>query len=295
MASTQKWNPRQDMLTENFEIYRYRDVYLKEVALHHHDFYEVYFFISGNVSYTIESRSYNLIPGDILLISPKELHQPTISRNSTYERIVLWINVDYLKSLSTSNSDLTKCFDADSKNRTNLLRLDTEDLNSIRMLLMELIKEISVESEYSDILVHALLQKISVELNRYFLSNASTGENVSNFNGVMADIVEYINQNHTIPISLDSLSEKFFISKYHMSREFMRHYGITIHRYIRKRRLVTAKQLMSDGLIPSAVYTKCGFADYANFYRAFKAEYGITPKEFKEYADSSKLKSGNTL
>ena len=59
----QKFTVRQQMLTNNYEIYRYRDSYLNNVALHHHDFYEVYLFLNGNVNYTIESRNYHLLPG----------------------------------------------------------------------------------------------------------------------------------------------------------------------------------------------------------------------------------------
>ena len=86
----QKFDTRQTMHGTTFEIFRYKDAYLKEVALHHHDFYEVYFFLSGNVQYNIESRSYLLTPGDVLLISPMELHQPMFgSEHREYERIVL--------------------------------------------------------------------------------------------------------------------------------------------------------------------------------------------------------------
>ena len=89
----QKFTVRQQMLTNNYEIYRYRDSYPNNVALHHHDFYEVYLFLNGNVNYTIESRNYHLLPGDILLISPLELHQPRITlEKHPYERIVLWVN-----------------------------------------------------------------------------------------------------------------------------------------------------------------------------------------------------------
>ena len=46
------------------------------------------------------------------------------------------------------------------------------------------------------------------------------------------------------------------------------------------RRLLQARELMSAGLPPGEVYQSCGFGDYANFYRAFKGEYGISPREF---------------
>ena len=60
---------------------------LGEVSLHHHDFYEIYLFLNGSVEYSIESRIYRLLPGDILLIGPMELHQPRIAKDhGPYER-----------------------------------------------------------------------------------------------------------------------------------------------------------------------------------------------------------------
>ena len=119
------FSTRQKMLDSDFEIYRYRDSYLSEVELHHHDFYEVYFFLSGSVTYIIESRKYQMKPGDVLLISPLELHQPVIQPGKEpYERVVLWVNRNFLKELSSEATDLTACFDLESPRHANLLRLD---------------------------------------------------------------------------------------------------------------------------------------------------------------------------
>ena len=103
----QRFDTRQTMHNTTFEVFRYKDAYLKEVALHHHDFYEVYFFLSGNVQYNIESRSYLLTPGDVLLISPMELHQPMFgSDHREYERIVLWIDKQFLEGFSIPGETL---------------------------------------------------------------------------------------------------------------------------------------------------------------------------------------------
>ena len=53
-----------------------------------------------------------------------------------------------------------------------------------------------------------------------------------------------------------------------------------MHRYILQKRLLIAKQLLVGGVAPSEACTYCGFGDYANFYRAFKAEYGQTPRQY---------------
>ena len=70
------------------------------------------------------------------------------------------------------------------------------------------------------------------------------------------------------------------ISKYHLSHEFHRLVGTSVYRYIIQKRLVIAKQMLANGVAPTDVYGHCGFGDYANFYRAFKAEYHISPKQF---------------
>ena len=97
---------------------------------------------------------------------------------------------------------------------------------------------------------------------------------------VVDQVVEYINEHYNEPLTLDDLSERFFISKYHLLRKFDAQVGTTVHRYILQKRLLIAKQLLAGGVAPSEACGYCGFGDYANFYRAFRAEYGMTPRQY---------------
>ena len=85
-------------------------------------------------------------------------------------------------------------------------------------------------------------------------------------------------------LTLDQLAEQFFISKYHLLRKFDAQVGTTVHRYILQKRLMNAKQLLAGGVPPNEVCQYCGFGDYANFYRAFKAEYNQTPRQYIQEA-----------
>lgn len=276
----QIFDPRQNMSENNFEIFHYKDAKFEGVAVHQHDFYEVYFFISGNVEYSVEGKSYRMKKGDLLLINPLELHQPRIGPDqSVYERIVLWINKSYLSSLCNNSTSLSRCFDNTIPNHTNLIRLSPAQQSYISSKLTELIEEKSSDVYGSDLAAEALLIRLLVEINRLTINEERTGEE-SNTPGIVTNVLEYINNHYCEKISLSSVANEFFVSKYYLSHIFNSVVGTSLHRYITLKRLINAKQMLSSGIKPTTASINCGFNDYAGFYRAFTAEYGITPKEF---------------
>ena len=147
---------------------------------------------------------------------------------------------------------MTRCFDASAPGHTNLLRLPPAQ---------------RAESQ-------TLMERLAAE------SEGARHEVEDKAGPVVAEVLHYINEHYPDELSLDLLSAKFFISKYHLSHEFHRLVGTSVYRYIIQKRLVIAKQMLANGVAPTDVYGHCGFGDYANFYRAFKAEYHISPKQF---------------
>ena len=107
----QSFDPRQNMLGLQMEAFHNYDDADRVVDLHHHDFYEIYYFISGDVEYRVEGKTYILQKGDLLLISPGVFHQPLVRSGVPYERIVLWINRGSLAQFAEQGGDLAACFD----------------------------------------------------------------------------------------------------------------------------------------------------------------------------------------
>lgn len=269
------------MIRPNFELQFKRDAYLQDVQLHHHDFYEVYFLLSGDVTYTIESRLYRVMPGEMLLINPRELHQVCIRPEmSAYERYTLWLDPQLLSRLSSPQSDLFRCFDSSRPNYGNLLKLTPEEQQLIQSLFETLWLEYDSAGYGSDLLRESVLIQLLVAVNRIAKRDGGQHEESSRSSRIVTAAVEYINQHYDAPLSLDLLAEQCFVSKYHLSHEFNRQVGTSVHRYILKKRLLNARQLLAEGEPPSRVHSLCGFGDYAGFYRAFRAEYGVTPREY---------------
>jgi AraC-like DNA-binding protein len=282
----QAFTHRQYMINDNFEFFHYKDDSHIEIEYHNHDFYEIYFFISGKVTYLIEGKSYSLKPWDILLINNKELHKPIIEQGSLYERIVIWVNPDFIRKLCTTSSDLFMCFESTSKNRYNLLRPDTEMLNIIKSIVSRLNRVLFTEGFANDILTEIYLTELIVFINKAYMDTdiVDIEEDIA-CNSTINDIIHFINQNLGEDLSLEALSRRFFTSKYHLLREFKKHTGYTLHSYISKKRLLTAKALLKDGMSINEVCSECGFNNYSNFIRSFTNEFNISPKK---YANQSK-------
>lgn len=275
----QIFDPRQSMSKSEFEIFHYKDAKFEGVPVHQHDFYEVYFFISGNVEYNVEGKSYHLKKGDILLINPLELHHPRISADQhSYERIVLWIDKNYLSLLCSNETSLTRCFDSSNPDHTNLLRLSQSQQDFISQKLFELLKESGEKNYGSELACKAALTRFLVELNRISLSYESRNEKP--VSPLVSSVLEYINNHYCEKLSLSDLADEFFVSKYYLSHIFNSVVGTSLHRYITLKRLIHAKQMLSSGIRPTSAAHNCGFNDYAGFYRAFVAEFGVTPKEY---------------
>ena len=288
----QKFSTRQHMVNPKLEVYHYRDAYLNDVALHHHDFYEVYYFLNGNVNYIIEGRTYRLSPGDLLLISPLELHQPLIlPEKHAYERIVLWMNKQFVEQFGSEGVSLTRCFDVSNPNHTNLLRLNSQQRQRIGSLLKRMLDETRNDDYGRELVLTALMTEFLVEVNRINANRDDQPEQESRSAPLVAEVLDYINEHYHEHLTLDNLAAHFFVSKYHLLHEFNRHVGTSVYRYIIQRRLIIARQMLADGIAPTDVYHQCGFGDYANFYRTFKAEYHMSPKDYMNHSRGKPVKA----
>lgn len=274
---------RQYMETNDFEVFHYRDNIPVEVDFHNHDFYEIYLFLSGNVTYVIEGKSYKLMPKDIIIINNQELHKAFIEKGTSYERIVIWINPGYIKSLCSDNTNLLSAFDSFSSHKLNLLRPYPSVTEEIYNIVEKLGTACSSSDFGNDLLKKVYIIELLIYLNRTY-QLPSREENMSGvtYNDKITTIIHYINENLNGDVSLQTLSLKFYLSKYHLLREFKKNTGYTIHRYIQQKRLIMARELLRDNKQVTEVCSQCGFGDYSNFIRSFKKEFGISPKKYSK-------------
>lgn len=278
---SQRFDPRQTMSRDTFEVFHYREPRPNTVEVHHHDFYEVYYLLGGQVEYWVDGRIIRMIPGDLLLINPLELHRPMLEQGSSvYERIVLWINKEYLEGLSEGSQHLSRCFDTTLPEHTHLIHTSASERSALTARLGELVREFYSRDFGSEQCAFGLFLQFMVQLNRMAFHTQSQQEETETLSPLVQKVLHYITEHIQEELSLEDIASHMFISKYHLSHAFSREVGVSVYRYVMLRRLMMARQLLLAGEAAGQVCRSCGFADYTSFYRAFKSEYGVSPRAF---------------
>ena len=254
------------------------------VSLHSHAFYEmIYCREAVNVEYLVGSRRYRLRNGDIIFISPGISHRPVLPErmDGTYVRDVVWISPEYM-------TQLRKLFPHEVvRNGEYLIRTAGTRWEFLGDLFAAGIREKEENRMGWEPMVFANTLQILIYLDRAY-NDRSAGKMKAETPDLLGKVTAYIETNYAQRITVSEMAHRFFVSESTISHLFKQKMGVSIYHYVTQRRLISAKNLISEGLALEQVGTKVGFVDYSAFYRAFKQEYGISPRQYRNLQDHGK-------
>ncbi|MDD3362127.1 MAG: AraC family transcriptional regulator [Hespellia sp.] len=276
------FSTRQYMRSKDFEIYYYNDKNLTPVKDHTHNYYEFYFFLNGEVSIWIEDVCYRLKTGDMILIPPHVHHYPDIhSAEEPYQRFIFWISEEYCNDLMALSPDYVYLMQHVKVTHEYVYHYDVIGFNMVQSKIIQLIEELHSDRFGKNVKTSLCVKDLVLHLNRtiYEQQHPNTPKEDQS---LYQNLVMYIEDHLDEELSLNQLAGEFFVSKYHIAHIFKENVGLSIHQYILKKRLAMCRDMILSHTEISEAFLLCGFKDYSSFYRSFKKEYGMSPKEYKE-------------
>ena len=245
------------------------------------------YFRKGSCIVNIYTESFIASHHSYILLRDEE--QLLLTNDHTTECTIYILSFSYNHFDNSSKDLLLECFDKKSLDKCRYIISQSENSMRVRTLLILLNIELKEEKYASELFKSNTLSMILVILNRIILENIEPEKKCCKKGLRLDDIFSYINSHLKEEISLDKLAEDLFFSKYHILHEFKKKTGISLYRYIIKRKLEYSKTLIESGMPIREVYHHCGFGDYSNYFRSFKKEYECTPKQYYNQVRSKSI------
>lgn len=229
---------------------------------HLHNEYELLFFYEGDADYIIESETYHLQKNTLLLIKPAEYHYLVLKSSAPYRRVV--INFSHLDV-----NDFNAEFLMSAKSIFNI------EQSSPIEFLFDTINKNTFSGKELEFMRSAVLNLILMHLKTIDSSYSFTPEIA---NPVLHNMLSFIESNPSIPISVETLSKRFFMSSSWIVHSFKKYLGISVQQFINRKKILHAQQLIESGSSALEASIACGYEDYTTFFRQYKRFIGSSPK-----------------
>ena len=248
-------------------------------ALHSHAFYEVLCCRSNcGAEYLVGAERFRLQKGDIVFVPPGVSHRPMLPEGmeEPYIRDVLWFSTDFVTLAERIFPNLT----IPRTQHRGLLRTAGTPWEPLGDLLHSAVEETERQGTGWELAVMGIVMQFMARLKRAFLDESVSmpAEKPELLDQAMA----WVEANLTQRITLEDMAKQLFVSKSTLSQTFHYKLGVSVHRYLTQRRLIAAKTKILEGVSLEEVGAMVGFSDYSGFYRAFRQEYGISPRQFRK-------------
>jgi AraC-like DNA-binding protein len=282
----------------DFRLFHLNETRELDTPWHYHDFDKIVFFLGGNARYCVEGRSYDLISYDCVIVPHHSIHKVTASKYVNYERYVLYLRPETMATLekvlvfsacgggNESNTNMSHtldaCFRMTQDKRTNLVHFDAASTADLIRKFQKLEKDLDTQNEMyaAAIQIQTDLTALLTFFNESCVRQKGAFQDKARYNRKVVDIIDYINSNLGGNLSIDCISDEFFISKYHMMRLFKAETGYSMHQYIMEKRILRARDLIVGGEPAMAAALDSGFHDYSTFCKAFQKQTGKLPSEY---------------
>ncbi len=238
-----------------------------EVGPHYHSHYEIIYVKQGHSLISIDGCVYPIRSGDLVIALPYQVHHiQDLTPCDSYLFIVPDNICEEFRSVFSQSVPVSPVLHKvdEQKDLSRLLKVAIDTLESDQPFSGEMVKGFLI------VILGLAFRQME------FIANQK--DNTDTFR----QIVKFCTENFDQPLSLEQLSEQFFLSRYQISRLFSQNLGMSFPRFLSGIRIMEACRLLRSGASITDASLGSGFATIRSFNRCFLEQTGMTPKAYKQ-------------
>lgn len=254
------------------------------LKLHSHNYFQVYYILSGKLIHHIENGYAFLSYGDVFILPPDTPHYIE-TKGDNVDFYSMSFMPAFLKG-HRQNNKLVSDFlyyltNTSLENIQPKFNLSPEDVAFTEAVFKRIMTEFNDEKTGKEIIIkECVLILLSLFARVYFEEKADKLITEQNKNSVM-HCVEYIKTHFDEDITLSQMVKLSAMSKTSFCSIFTSVTKTTFKDYLNSLRIKKGCELISKGEKISTVSNLCGYGDFSTFYRNFKKHMKISPSEYQ--------------
>lgn len=252
---------------------------------HSHNYVEMVYMVSGLTRHLVNGNEVILRQGELLLMNQHATQEiyPARENDIAVNFMILPEFFDTTLSMLGSENSMIRDFIIDclksSSGHIDYLHFQVADILPIQNLIENLIYMLLEDTPYSRQLNQSTVGLLFLHLMQQTESLTIGGDRFED--EVMMRVLGLIEE-HYRDGELSDLSAELNTDLYTISRIIKRRTGRTYTDLLQEKRLKLAAFLLSTTNIPvTDVCADVGYNNFSYFYKIFKREYGVTPKEYR--------------
>jgi AraC family transcriptional activator of pobA len=259
------------------------------LGMHWHEHFEIIVMLGGRAVFHIDSKPYEVEPGDILIVPAGGLHVGYTSCEGNVEYVAIVFNASLLSSHTTADPVHAQYMAPFLEGSLHFpVKLDHGDESTplYFSLLQQTIQEFELKNRAYELAVKTHLYLLFTLLSRQFLPTDRSEKTAVSFSRNMdrfKELLLYLKSHYTDNITVEQAAKRVNLNPFHFCKMFKKTTGRTLIEYVNLIRMNEAEKLLkeTDSTITEiAGQVGCGNPNY--FTKMFKQYKGMSPSQMRK-------------
>ena len=241
--------------------------------IHFHPFTEFYYILDGKGIFSIEDKVIDTSKNDFFIINSNVGHSIYSNENENLLYISFGIDSIFIKNIN----------DKEKLEEDKYIYKKIKDSNEYFIdCFNEINQEFNSNDIYAKSMANAKASEFIIKLLRKYKDEFLITNDIK-INKQIDYIKNFIDNNYSEDIKLESLSKMAYMNKFHLISEFKQSYRVTPIEYLILKRIeITKNLLISTNHSMEEISSIVGFNSQSYFNQVFRKKVGITPSQFRK-------------